>query len=271
MADNDLTANDLIGIGKHLTILNNPQNATGEVYRGATEAFVTLLNKCDFAATLAAVKTIDGCEFYVDSVNKIILPSHAQALRFAAHSVDACLRAEATRRTVILSDVTPPQQLDGLPLSKAHQEALRQDLVTCLKAHLARPAIVMAWALGYDLIRSWVFDNSDRLLAFNKQLANTRKGSEPTTVADYHDFFRIGEIRFLEICRDSQDPTLKDFNDKTLRGCQGMLDQRNEFAHANFSHANDSEANSYVLRMLRILAGPPFAEPTARADAHAGG
>jgi hypothetical protein len=126
--------------------------------------------------------------------------------------------------------------------------------------------------LGYDLIRSWVFDDSTgRLVAFNTQLANTRKGSEPATIAEYHDFFRLGEYRFLEICRDSQHATLKDFNDKTLRVLQGMLDQRNEFAHANYSHANESEARAYVLRMLRIVAGPPFAEPTPRADAHAGG
>ena len=117
----------------------------------------------------------------------------------------------------------------------------------------------MAWALGFDLIRTWVFnDKTGRLQAFNQQLQKTHRTGEPAKVDEFHDFFRLGEYRFLEICRDSQDDSFKGFGDKTLRALQGMLDQRNEFAHANHSQANGPEANAYVLRMLRILKSPPF-------------
>ena len=60
------------------------------------------------------------------------------------------------------------------------------------------------------------------------------------------------------MCRDSQDTKLKDFDDKTVRGLQVLLDQRNEFAHANYAMATVTEATAYVERMVRIVTGPPF-------------
>jgi hypothetical protein len=250
MADEDLNANDLIQVGRQLTILHNPQSTTGPTYRSSINSFIGLLKRCGFSASLAAAKTIDGCEFFEDRYTGIVDAGSVPALKFAVSSIDSCLKDEASRKTVILSDVQPPDQLNSLGPLQPYQEALRQDLVTCLKAHLSRPAIVMAWALGYDLIRSWVFNDQQRLQDFNAQLRNPQ-------VVEYHDFFIIGEQRVLETCRDAGG-AVAGFTGKTFRTLRSRLDERNNFAHANFDEATPEEATVYVQRMVRIVTSPPF-------------
>ena len=202
-------------------------------------------------------KTLRYQRSYGKNVDKTV----AQKLKNMAEGANSVLIDEGMRTTVILTTTEPPDAVTNLENLEPHQEALRQDLITCLKAHLARPAIVTAWALGYDLVRSWIFKDSARLAAFNAQLASSHRKGEPAAVNQYHDFFKLGEYRFLEICRNSNDPALNDFTDNTLRDLQALLDDRNKFAHANFNIANEHEANAYVVRLLRIVTSPPF-KPT---------
>jgi hypothetical protein len=106
------------------------------------------------------------------------------------------------------------------------------------------------WALGYDLIRSWVFNDSQRLSDFNLKLKDPQ-------VVDYHDFFAIGEQRVLETCRDAAG-SLTAFTGKTFRTLHAMLDDRNNFAHANYAQATPEEAVVYVQRLIRVVTSPPF-------------
>ena len=249
MAD-DLTANDLIGVGTQLTFLHNPQNASGNDYRNAINTFVERVRRCGFPATLAAAKAIENCIFYTDSVSGFVHRDSIHPLKFAVHSIDSCLRTEASQKTVILSDVQPPEQLNRLGSLEPHQDALRSDLVTCLKARLARPAIVVAWALCYDIVRQWVCNEGSRLDAFNAQIKHA-------PLNDNTALFAMGERRVLDACKNAQE-ALKNFNVNTHHELVGLLNDRNRFAHANFSEATINRANVFVEKMVETVTGPPF-------------
>ncbi len=263
MAEDELTANDFISLGSQMLFLSNAKNALGTDYRTSIKEFSRLAKWCRFTGTVAATETFNSCTFYVNSETGFILPNNADQLEFAFQAVKSCLRAEAKKTTIIATSAEPPIDLVNLAsrLTRSledHQEALRLDLLTCLKARLARPAIVLGWALGYDLVRSWVFHDPQRLTAFNTQLATARRSGGPMGIGDYHDFFRLGEYRLLETCRDSQDASLQRLTERTFRDLQSLLDQRNDFAHANYAHATPTEATAYVERMVRIVTSAPF-------------
>jgi hypothetical protein len=264
MANDGLSANQLINLGRNIVVLRNPSVWRGKQYREAINEFVELSEKCGFEGSKDAAAHLQSVQFYVDGNTDVILPGSKEPLEFNAGTIDRMLKKEGDRKRIRIFDSQPLPELADLQARigrqlQEHQEALRGDTITCLQLKLARPAIILAWALGYDLIRSWVFnDKIQRLPAFNTQLASSPRRGEPATVNDFHNFFRIGEIRFLEICRDSQDASLQRFTDRTFRDLQALLDQRNEFAHANFSSANEHEANAYVARLIRIVTSPPF-------------
>jgi len=261
MSQNELTAGDLISMGVNLLTLELKNRADLSNYRVHAQSMVQRLSKAGFVSSLQIAEPLakEAEKLDGDFQGAVKFSRNETQFKAIASSLDAVMMGEADSKSLILTDVKPPDEISQFANLARHQEALRGDLVTCLKAHLARPAIVMAWALGYDLIRSWVFnETTHRLPAFNSQLASNPRRGEPVAVNDYHDFFRIGETRFLEICRDSQHASLQRFTDRTFRDLQGLLDQRNEFAHANYSSANEHEANVYVVRMVRIVTNPPF-------------
>jgi hypothetical protein len=257
MITHDLTAADLIDLGRSSLTLENATNWNAVNFVTMRDSFVALLKRCGFQATSAASQSIAQLQILQDSLGRVHGPL-GQEIKSMFTAIYHTLYHEAQRTAVILTNVEPPPELLDLKNLEKHQEALRQDLIVCLKAHLARPAIVTAWALGYDILRTWVYDDQPRRASFNTQLANPPRKGEPAAIVDYHDFFTLGEVRFLEICRDSQDMTLKDFTAKTFRTLQALLDQRNDFAHANYSQANEHEANAYVVRLLRVVTRPPF-------------
>lgn len=250
MADDELTAYDFIHLGRKLLFLRNAQGALGTEYREAINEFLLLAKRCNFPGTTSGAETLSRITFYTHPQSGRILSNNAAQLDLATTLLSDGLTDESKRKTVIATDGKPPDELTQLTGLEPHQEALRRDLVTCLKAHVARPAIVMAWALGYDLVRSWVFNDPLRKQAFSNQIG--------AQVNDYHDFFHLNEYRVLSACRNSQDVALAPFTDRELRDLQSLLDQRNDFAHANFNRASINEATAYVERMVRVVTSPPF-------------
>ena len=252
----DPSVYDLIELGRHMLILRNPGMYTATVYRESGDAVLDFADKCGFTALRDAARQLKETKFLKDLNTDMIMSNDRLKLGYNAKTMTRLLKEEANRRSLRISDIKPPDELSNLvarsgkPL-KAHQQALQSDAITCLKMQLARPAIVSAWALGFDLVRSWVFDDPSRLTAFNAQIGSP-------VVTDYHDLFRVTEVKFLEVCRDSQDTSLIAFTHKTFRKLEELLDHRNEFAHANYAQATPAEANVFVERMIRVVTGPPF-------------
>jgi hypothetical protein len=251
MFSQDFDAHHFIALGECMVVLRNPKVWNAANYIANRDEFMKRLKASPFQATAAASQRLEKFVVHTPTGMANIHPNDAIELEPIAQTVYSVLSHESRRATVILTDQEPPASLMALDCPEPQQQALKLDLIMCLRARLARPSIVMAWALGYDLIRSWIFNDSDRLAAFNKQL-----GKKP--VVKYRDLFRINEAKFLETCCNSREQALQQFTDRTFRDLQAMLDQRNDFAHANFALASLSEAISYVERMVRIATGSPF-------------
>jgi hypothetical protein len=253
----NFNANDLVELGQCLVVLKNPKVWNGQNYVANRDEFIRRVNASPFSATAAASQKL--AQYIVSALPKgSILASDANELESMSKTIELVLSHETRKATAILTDIQPPRALVSLACPEQHQLVLKNDLITCLQVNLARPAIVVAWALGYDLVRYWIHNEPTRLAAFNRQLAKNPRTGEPNTITDYHDFFRLGEWRFLEICKDSQDAALTHFTEKTFRNLSGLLDQRNEFAHANYALATMVEATAYVERLVRIVTSPPF-------------
>lgn len=260
MFEPELNANDLIHLGVNFWTVRHPDRYDFLAYHNGLRSLIDRLEKAGFVETLRVARPLYQLANQLYEQDKFVELFDERIKHFAstAAAIDNALSGEGENTTLILTDQRPPNALLSLACPEPHQEALRLDLILCLQARLSRPAFVTAWALGFDLIRSWVLSDDERLIAFNAQLAKNPRKGEPIAIVEYRDFFHLGEARFLEICRDSQAPSLVPFNDRVHRNLQSLLDQRNEFAHANDSSATPTEAIAYVERMIRIVTSPPF-------------
>jgi hypothetical protein len=248
MPQTDVSANELMTMGANMLVLLNPRRYTYDQYLSAINDLIAAATKAGFESTLHVAIAMHED---VKAASVINYKQHWPVFLGRAHSLDSAIHGEGYRKTLILTDAKPPSAITDLTGLQPHQQAMLDDLVTCLKAHLGRPTIVMAWALGYDLVCSWIFNDPHRREAFATQMR------QPLNF--YHDFFGLNEYRVLDACRNSQNVSLATFTDSQLRDLLGLLDQRNDFTHANYNRASISEATAYVERVIRVVTGPPFA------------
>jgi hypothetical protein len=256
------SASDFVTLGEILHALQNPQVCSPNLYAKEVGKFFSLLERTGLssrrmAESLAGISIPGDRSGMVSAVASLELSSRV-------HPIATRLYEETNQRSFIESDPNVAPKLVSLsselgrPL-EAHQEALRADTETCLRARLYRPAIVTAWGLCIDLVRHWIYSHAQRLADFNALLgqrtANHRRGSR--LIHRYDDFFSESDSFILEICRDAIG-ALSSFTDKTHRNLQRLLDDRNSFAHANFEEATEAEAKSYVDKVIRMICNTPF-------------
>lgn len=258
------TFEDYLLLGESLCHLRNPQVSTAQRYRNEIERFFVLIDKHGFDFTRAAASSLNQIDIVDNHVQKKIDIQVANSLRTLMNSIYDTLHKEAgNRRHVLSNEEALPLCLrefyleDGVSKLKDHQEALRQDLIRCIKVSAYRPAIVIAWSLCIDMIRYWIFSDNQRRNDFNKSLSSKTKDNREIKL--YEDFFKESEAFVLELCKKTEG-SLSAFTDKTHRALQNSLDDRNMFAHANYSTCSESEAKTYVERIIRILDNQPFTE-----------
>jgi len=250
-------------LGECLHALQNPQVYRSELYAKEVGNFFTLLERTGLRSTRRMAESLAGLAIPNAPLGLITAVASLE-LSSRVHPIATRLYEETNDKDYIESDRQIAPKLVSLahewgrPL-EPHQAALRADTETCLRARLYRPAIVTAWGLCFDLVRWWVFSDTQRLSDFNTLLvqrtANHRRGSR--TISRYTDYFTESDAFILELCRDATG-TLSDFTEKTHRILQRLLDDRNAFAHANFEEATETEAKSYVDRVIRVICNPPF-------------
>ncbi len=252
MSENDLTAYELIRLGSHLLCVRNCQIYTLKQYKTEVDKLVELAAKVGFKSTVDAAKPLQEELSSLASQVGGDAKFSVERSKFGpiSESIRHVMNGEADRRTLILTDAKPPAAIGRLTGLEPHQQALLDDMVTCFKAHLARPAIVMAWALGYDIVRWWVHKDPARLAAFNLQF---KQGP----IVNYDDFFRVGERVFLDTCKNAQG-ALKDFNENTHHSLVHLLNERNNYAHANFHDATIFRASAFVEKLVETITGRPF-------------
>jgi hypothetical protein len=173
--------------------------------------------------------------------------------------VNAMLNTEAsTMELVALNHAAVPDALRDLATTRPNltdaQRHLQDETIRSLERRAYRSAIVMGWALAYDLIRQWAWDDPQRQQQLRNALIAKNK-PEPTV---YAEFFRLPlhEWDVLQAFRDAGffDPRPDRLHD-TLKEC---LRDRNTYAHANDSAPDVDDARSYVRRVLRIATSHPF-------------
>jgi hypothetical protein len=258
MSSSSHSASDFVMLGECLQALRNPQVCRPNLYTGEVGKFFTLLERTSLASTRRLAESLAGLYVPADQTGLI---SHVAGLELNSrvHPIATRLYEEANEKMYIETDAQIPASVIALSQQlertlQPHQEALRSDTETCLRARLYRPAIVSAWNLCFDLVRWWLYSNAQSMSDFNARLqqrtANHRKG--PRMISRYEDFFAESEAFVLEVCRDAGG-VLSNFTEKTYRTLQHLLDDRNSFAHANFHDATEAEAKSYVDKERRTF------------------
>lgn len=194
--------------------------------------------------------------------------------QFVGQTLECVIRAlehEAGSHPVILRNTqNVSDRLRGFPnhvqlnsQSLNRLVAAKADAIRCLELGLARPAIVSAWNMGFDFVREWIFsgNNPPRLNAFNITYGQrAQRGNWPVqSIVEYEDFYRVGERRILDVCRDEHGETgLQAFTSKEHDELTSLLTRRNRFAHANDHVATTSQAQAYIEDLLNVLVNQPF-------------
>jgi hypothetical protein len=133
------------------------------------------------------------------------------------------------------------------------QKMLVGEVEKCLQVGAFRSAVVMGWNLVYDYVRQWVFDN--KLKEFNSELTSLPKS--PSPIVAYSDFFRHDvtrqERKLLDLCRPN---TI--LGGRVTESLIRHLDDRNDYAHANFLDPTVHQTNCFIENCLKVLNGPPF-------------
>ena len=253
---------------------NHPQNCYSmSQIKTTIEALLSRLEEHDFDNSLATAALLSEVVDLIDGhlagrpLDRSGKPKEEWVNRLIGYvrSVDKTMKAEATSRLMIQLDLTAvtdpisllPTKLKSTDLEMQDwQEALWQDVVKCLQTRAYRPAIIIGWALCYDIIRYWIFRDSQRLSDFNNEL--TRR--QNITISNYEEFFLLKESVVLDYCRLGGG-ALAGFTDKTQRSLQVLLDERNEFAHANYRQASAAVAQAHIERLIAIICDAPFLMP----------
>lgn len=263
MGNTSHSASDFVELGECLHALQNPQVYRPDLYAKEVGNFFTLLERNALASTRRLAESLAGLSISSDQSGMI---SSVSGLELASrvHPIATRLYEEMNEKSFIESDSRIPSGLLSLAGElerqlEPHQEALRADTELCLRARLYRPAIVSAWNLCYDLIRTWLYSDAQRLADFNSLLQQrTDKHSKGSrSINRYDDFFSESEAFVLEVCRDATG-MLSTFTNKTHRTLHRLLDDRNAFAHANYDEATEAEAKSYVGKVIRVICNAPF-------------
>ncbi len=182
-------------LGECLHAIQNPQVYRAELYVKEVGNFFTLLERTRLRSTRRLADSLAGVAIPNNHVG-MIMPIAGSQLASLAHPIATRLYEEANERTFVESDANVSASIVSFSQQwgrtlEPHQEALRGDAELCLRARLYRPAIVSAWNLCIDLIRWWLFSDSQRLNDFNSLLqqrtANHRGG--PRSIGRYEDFF----------------------------------------------------------------------------------
>ncbi len=252
----------LARIGEFFCLLKHEVNAIRR-YELARE-LAEMLASCGLDRTLTAFGPYEKlaqscqCNAKLSELNMTQFQGLLEPAKSVAYDDIGSFSIIVSDRKTIPADLVFLNQKAEKGLMTDTQAALIQDTIQCLRAKSYRPAIVMAWCFGFDMIREWIFRDPSRLQDFNSLLQNRTQKDGGRIVGDYQDFYKEKEVFVLDICRDATG-SLCDFSTKTHRQLQVLLDERNSFAHANTFEATQAQAFAYVERLIRVVNSPPFA------------
>jgi hypothetical protein len=243
-----------IEIGQRLTELRFATYSLPTVTREAVSALETHLPECKFPHSQMQLSSIGALLGMARSQNAI---SEIVGL---AHQLQMLVLSESRERLLVEIDRTASPRLYDLPKQQKLTESqlhLWEETIRCLERQAYRAAIVMAWALGYDIVRFSIWNDSARL----SELVKSAPPKLSLDTSDYEMFIltTTSERQFLEVASTAH--LLGPKSGRTFDTLAGFLRERNEFAHANDRIPTAVIANGFVERLLAIVGQAPFAIP----------
>jgi hypothetical protein len=219
------------------------------------------LGECAFPMATGAAQTLVKCkgQFIQRGVTlsgEMSEASFASVRQYAETTLATLMTESAARKTFATQESALSETILRMRRQdlQPHQRAALEDTIRCLECGAFRSAIVMGWNFVYDLIRYWVFDDRDRLDAFNLAYGPRNNGEQ---ITEYGQLFYVKENSFLQCCRIAQD-ALTGFTDKTERTLVNLLDERNSYAHSNYRTASAAKAQAYVEKLIDVYSDRPF-------------
>jgi hypothetical protein len=177
------------------------------------------------------------------------------------------VHAETTKRELALlrtTDVSAQlRAFSTRPDLTEIQRRLADETVRCLQIEAYRSAMVMGWNLVYDILRTWIVADTERLGMFNANLRSVNSGR--SQISKYLDFIYAekppSESDVLKSCRgeNGQNAVLPE---GIVSDFQQGLRRRNDYAHPNFADPQLMGSHAYVEDLVRIVSNPPFADPS---------
>jgi hypothetical protein len=204
----------------------------------------------------------------IDRLNTFTFPTPSiGSFEMIAKSLEDVVRAEAAlRELAVLARSEVSTRLRVFSSSAQNlsdqQRRLAEETVRCLQVGAYRSAMVMGWNLVYDILRSWIVVDSQRLATFNTNLTVVNSGRSP--IAKYEDFIfgdnPPSESDVLKACRgENGQNVILPFG--IVGDFQQGLRRRNDYAHPNFNVPTFTGAHAFVEDLFRLVTNPPFADP----------
>ena len=237
-------------------IMRNHLQMIGELF--------SLLERLGLTAASAAATRSEELSYRARSKKVISMEDYGHIREDMARVLDVLFRTTHKRNLLLLNDLTIDRHIDQLRQQHSlteSQKYLLKDTEVCLQTGAYRAAIVSGWNVCYDLIRCWVCADQQRLSDFNAQVQRRtqRSGGQGHSVTSYDDFFRHSftksESTVLEMLRLATG-SLGVFTDQVHGELEGLLDQRNKYAHAAPRHSDQGVRVRGTLYRRRLRA--PF-------------
>lgn len=254
---------EFISLGQSLCIVANPQPWHVDVVFGEIGKFLRQLSICGMTRARTAANTLDGLQIPFDRRTGLIGGVALKELQAYMRTIIETLFEEAREQEIVAIDTgAVSQKLRGVSNSITltdSQEQLQLETVLCLERGAFRAAIVMGWCFAYDVIRWWIYNDSNRLQQFNAELATVTKRNGNRVygdITDYDDFYSNkapAEGRLIEL---SEAASL--FGGKVARNLRHYLDTRNDYAHASSTQPTANQANAFIEHLIDIITAAPF-------------
>lgn len=262
------TLDEHIIIGMELAELGNSEYWNMSELERSIEHLNIYLEKHKFAHVITQAHQLNK---EVDSVRRAFKDKLVRQIQLI--NADEASRICNAKSSIVTSLMSHAQEIQVIALNNSvisdrlrnlHEQlilsdsqiALRDEVVRCMTCGAYRSAMVMAWNLALDYIRSWILSDSGRLNAFNGILTTKqrKKSQNYDAIKRHEDFFAVKESDILQWALEANL-----INDKLKRQLVEWLDRRNDYAHPTPKTPEPEQAMGKIIDLLDVIEGSPFA------------
>lgn len=121
-------------------------------------------------------------------------------------------------------------------LPSGHQRNYLTEVIGCFEAKQFRGAIILAWCLAYDILKTWIFKN--KLSEMNNSMSSWKT---PITLSKFEDMEELTERKIIDTAKVAG--IIGKEKHKIL---VSLLDKRNSFAHPTGRTISPAITESFI-------------------------